>query len=83
MPTKKIADTPKYCAHPEHDPPKHMVFQPGVYEHTCPACGRKQRFTVHGIRHEIMDRDSDTTQDELETIYHERWRNIRNGPDPH
>lgn len=47
MPTKKIADVPRYCRHPDHDPPKHMVWSPGVYEHECPSCGYKTRFTVH------------------------------------
>jgi hypothetical protein len=50
MPTKKIADLPdKPCAHPEHYPPRHRVFPPGIYEHTCPACGRRMVFTVRGI----------------------------------
>jgi len=46
MPTKRISDRPVPCSHPEHDPPRHQVFTPGVYEHTCPACGTEQRFTV-------------------------------------
>ena len=48
MPTSKIKDLkePVICRHPEHDPPNMMVYQPGVYEHVCPACGRKQTFTV-------------------------------------
>ena len=25
-----------------------QVFEPGTYEHTCPACGYKTVFTVHG-----------------------------------
>ena len=47
MPTRKIADLPedKTCRHPEHEPPKHMVFPSGVYEHECPACGHKRVFT--------------------------------------
>lgn len=27
------------CSHPLHEPPRHAVFPPGVYEHTCPKCG--------------------------------------------
>ena len=48
MPTKKIADIcdRKTCFDPEHNPPNMMVWEPGVYEHTCPGCGNKQRFVV-------------------------------------
>lgn len=46
MPTRKIADLPKACTDPEHGPPAHAVLSPGVYEHECPACGHKIRFTV-------------------------------------
>ena len=48
MPTKKIADLPpeETCTHSEHNPPTHMVYEDGVYEHTCPACGHKQEFIV-------------------------------------
>lgn len=47
MPTKKL-DEPRFvpCAHPEHEPPKHRVFEPGRYEHTCPGCGKRTTFTV-------------------------------------
>lgn len=40
---KKVADftQEKQCHHPEHDPPGMIVLRPGVYEHVCPACGRK------------------------------------------
>ena len=53
MPPKKISD-PKEdrqarCTHPERDPPSHQVFEPGTYEHTCPACGKKTVFTVHEL----------------------------------
>lgn len=58
MPTKKIADLPpphkgweseptKYCQDPCHDPPSMRVFEPGLYEHTCPRCGHKTPLTVH------------------------------------
>lgn len=26
------------CRHPEHDPPSHMVYPLGEYEHVCPGC---------------------------------------------
>jgi hypothetical protein len=46
MPTRKIADLPKICRHPEHNPPTHMVYEPGIWEHVCPACKTVQTFTV-------------------------------------
>lgn len=49
MPTRKIVElTPSAasCRHPEHDPPKHCAFSPGLYEHTCPACRVRQTFLV-------------------------------------
>lgn len=48
--TRKIADVPpRPCQHPEHNPPGMCVFEPGVYEHTCPECKKKKIFTVNGI----------------------------------
>lgn len=48
LPTKKIDDqvTTAACRHPDHDPPKLIVLEPGLYEHTCPGCGRKRNFRV-------------------------------------
>lgn len=47
MPTRKIADLPgRPCQHPEHNPPSMRVFEPGIYEHTCPKCGHVQTFFV-------------------------------------
>lgn len=46
MTIKKIADIPRPCSHPEHEPPKYIVLQPGIYEHRCPACGAKRIITV-------------------------------------
>lgn len=57
MPTKKIADLDEEkprewkpisnpCQHPDHNVPGMRVFEPGVYEHTCPACGNVKRFVV-------------------------------------
>jgi len=43
---KKIADVPKPCLHPEHDPPGYIVLPPGTYEYECPACGRKIVITI-------------------------------------
>lgn len=50
MPTRKIRDlynTEIPCRDPEHNPPSMMVFEDGIYEHTCPSCGKVQRFTVN------------------------------------
>lgn len=44
----KIGDIKPPCMNPSHNPPMHIVLSPGVYEHTCPGCGAKQRFTVAG-----------------------------------
>lgn len=55
MPTKKIGNAPgtgpsgRPCLSPDHNPPNMMVFQPGIYEHTCSGCGAKQTFTVAGV----------------------------------
>lgn len=55
---KKIADLPdspiyrglpkeKFpCHHPEHNPPTHIVLSPGIYEHTCPACGKTKEVII-------------------------------------
>lgn len=34
------------CQHPEHFQAKHIVREPGIYEHTCPACGQRFVFSV-------------------------------------
>lgn len=60
MPTRKIRDLAEenckgwelekdICQHPEHNPPMHRVYEPGVWEHECPGCGKKQIFTVPRI----------------------------------
>jgi hypothetical protein len=54
MPTKKLETVPwtpiayPPCNDPDHDPPKHMVFKPGNYLHSCPSCGRQLYFIVPG-----------------------------------
>lgn len=35
------------CNHPEHNPPMFMVYPPGRWRHTCPACGKVQEFEVY------------------------------------
>jgi len=53
MPTRKIRDIDPCdkrfhpCQSREHLPPSMMVFQPGEYEHECPACGHITHFTVY------------------------------------
>jgi hypothetical protein len=44
--TRKIADLPKVCCDPYHNPPTHMFYEDGVWEHTCPSCGKTKTFTV-------------------------------------
>lgn len=48
MPTRKIADLPQQgpCRHREHQPAKHVVREPGIYQHFCPGCGLAQIFVV-------------------------------------
>ena len=48
MPTRKIKDLPKRdrCPSPEHNPPTNYVYEDGVWEHICPRCGKKTKFTV-------------------------------------
>ncbi len=48
MTIKKIETWPKLkiCRHPEHNPPAHIVLEPGSYSHTCPGCGKEQVFTI-------------------------------------
>lgn len=48
MPLKKIADAPRPCAAPDHNPPMHIVLEPGTYQHTCSGCGHTVTFTVRG-----------------------------------
>lgn len=46
MPTRKIGETPRACSDPEHNPPSHMYYEDGVWEHVCPSCGARRVFTV-------------------------------------
>jgi hypothetical protein len=39
-------DKPKHCTHPEHNPPSHIVLEPGIYTWKCPRCCKEQTFTV-------------------------------------
>jgi hypothetical protein len=52
MPTRRIPEPPGRlprpwgCRNPEHHPPMQRVFEPGLYEHTCPGCGYVTEFRV-------------------------------------
>lgn len=51
MPTRKISDDASAwvkppCPDREHNPPTMRVFEPGLYEHTCPTCGKTQKFRI-------------------------------------
>ena len=43
---RNLPETERPCSHPEHNPPGMIVLDPGVYEHTCPACGKRTEFVV-------------------------------------
>lgn len=43
---KKLEDVQKPCFHYGHNPPTHMYYAPGSYEHICPGCGSKIIFNV-------------------------------------
>jgi hypothetical protein len=51
MPLRKIKDfgPREICNHPGHNPPTMIVLSPGIYEHTCPACGKQQQFIVNRL----------------------------------
>ncbi len=49
MPTKRTyVDGYKTepCYDLDHNPPTHIVYPPGTYEHVCPSCGKIIRFVV-------------------------------------
>lgn len=47
MPTKKISDLPSPpCMHKEHKAPTMMIYEDGIYLHSCPGCGMSYTFTV-------------------------------------
>ena len=44
---RKIADAESApCMSPEHNPPMHIVLEPGTYGYVCPACGQQTTFVV-------------------------------------
>jgi hypothetical protein len=55
MPLERIDDDGRYaekersCINSEHNPPMHMVLEPGTYKYTCPSCGKVTTFEVPRI----------------------------------
>jgi len=45
---RKIADSPEPCRDREHLPPSMISLSPGLWEHTCPGCGKKIIFYISG-----------------------------------
>ncbi len=45
---KRIGDLPyqTICKDPNHTPPNHIVLESGIYQHTCPTCGKSMTFEV-------------------------------------
>lgn len=47
MPLEKLANGPQPpCRHPEHNPPTHVVLEPGLYQWKCPECSHAVQFRV-------------------------------------
>lgn len=40
-------DTKQTCLHPSHNPPMFMVLEEGIWEYTCPNCGKTQIINVY------------------------------------
>lgn len=61
MPLKKIRDLPekKICRDPEHEFPNMMVLEPGIWEHTCPGCGKATVVRVDNSYKSIVPRRED------------------------
>lgn len=43
---RKIKDVEKPCLHHAHNPPMHINLPAGIYEYTCPSCGKVTTFTT-------------------------------------
>lgn len=41
---KKLKKSP--CTDREHNPPTHIVLDPGIYTWKCPSCGKEETFTI-------------------------------------
>lgn len=46
--TRKVGELGAYnfCTSVDHYPPSYIVYDPGVWEHTCPSCQKVIRFNV-------------------------------------
>lgn len=56
MPTRRLNEGETFdewqqahCASPDHEPAKHRVYEPGLYEHKCSGCGKITYFRVYGV----------------------------------
>lgn len=54
---EKIADVEQPCLSPEHNPPSHIVLEPGIYRYTCPQCGETVTFNVRGVSCNSINKD--------------------------
>ena len=43
---RKIKDAERPCLHPKHNSPAFIVLDPGIYEYTCPGCGKTEQFRI-------------------------------------
>jgi hypothetical protein len=37
------------CRDKQHNPPSAIVLKPGLYEHTCPSCGKTVKISIPRI----------------------------------
>lgn len=44
--TRSVIAVVPLCTDQDHNPPKHLLLEPGFYEHTCPRCSRVTLFEV-------------------------------------
>lgn len=42
------------CLDPSHNPPTHIVLEPGEWEYTCPSCGEVRHIRVEGPQWRIV-----------------------------
>lgn len=42
-------DGEKKCNDPEHEPPRNWFPSNGIYEHECPACGKKEIIKIEHL----------------------------------
>ncbi len=48
--TKHIPpDIKDICTHPEHNPPSHIVLEPGTHYYECPSCQKETILVINPI----------------------------------